>query len=92
MLEYKYLEVRTASGLHEDFLTIIQRPVPIGSRIVDLAAGAGAFSARLVDDGYDVMSNDIDDKNWQPTYIPKLTLDLDKPIESFLPAAEHSGR
>ena len=31
MLEYKDLEVRAASGLHEDCLTIIQRHVPKGS-------------------------------------------------------------
>lgn len=48
MLEYKDLEVRAASGLHEDCLTIIQRHVPKGAGMIDLAAGAGAFSARLV--------------------------------------------
>lgn len=91
MLEYKDLEVRAASGLHEDCLTIIQCHVPKGSGILDLAAGTGAFSARLVDAGYGVTSNDIDDKSWQPTHIPKLTLDLDKPLEPFLPAAGYEA-
>ena len=91
MLEYKDLEVRAAAGLHEDCLKIFQRFVPEGSEIIDLAAGAGAFSERLVDAGYSVTSNDIDDKSWQPTHIPKLTLDLDKPLEPFLPAAGYKA-
>jgi len=91
MLDYKDLEIRAASGLHEDCLSIVQRHVPKGSAIIDLAAGAGAFSERLVHAGYNVTSNDIDDKDWQPTHIPKLALDLDKPLEAFLPTAAYVG-
>lgn len=55
--------------------------------MIDLAAGAGAFSARIVDAGYSVTSNDIENKSCKLTHIPKQTLDLYKPLEPFLPAA-----
>lgn len=91
MPEYKNLEIRAAKGLHEDCITLIQRHVPKGSKMIDLAAGAGAFSERLVDVGYKVTSNDIDDKKWQPSHISKLTLDLDKPLEPYLVAPGYTG-
>lgn len=87
MLNYKELEIRAAEGLHDDCFELIERHTPPRASVIDLAAGAGAFSARLADAGFDVSANDIDTKPWQPTHIPRLSLDLDEPLESHLPAS-----
>lgn len=91
MAEYKGIEVRAAQGLHEDCFAIIERHFPKGSKILDLAAGAGAFSARLADAGYDVTANDIDDENWGAKDIPKLALDLNEPLDNCHLESAYAG-
>lgn len=77
MTSYKKIEIRAAAGLHEDCARSIAQYVTPGASVIDLAAGAGAFSARLKDMGYSVIANDIDDKNWAVPQVEKLTVDLD---------------
>jgi len=91
MLKYKDLEIRAAEGLHDDCLEMIKNNVVQGADVIDLAAGAGAFSERMVDAGYNVTANDIDEKKWLPTHISKLTLDLNHPLESALPAGKYNA-
>ena len=91
MLKYKDLEIRAAEGLHDDCLEMIKNNVVQGADVIDLAAGAGAFSERMVDAGYNVTANDIDKKKWLPTHISKLTLDLNHPLESALPAGKYNA-
>ncbi|MEQ8205086.1 MAG: hypothetical protein RIA65_02840, partial [Woeseia sp.] len=73
MREYKDLEVRAAQGLHEQCFGLFTKYVDKGATVIDLAAGAGAFSERLHEYGYSITSNDIDPKTWQPAHIPKLS-------------------
>jgi cyclopropane fatty-acyl-phospholipid synthase-like methyltransferase len=84
MLNYKGIEIRAAEGLHDDCLGIIKKHYPNSANIFEVAGGAGAFSARLTDAGYEVTANDIDNDNWRATDIPKLTMDLNNPLDSAL--------
>ena len=83
--EYKGLEIRAADGLHQDCFEMLRRVLPEGARVVDLAAGAGAFSQRLADTGYEVIANDIDDAPWRADGVPKIRLDLNENIDDDLP-------
>jgi cyclopropane fatty-acyl-phospholipid synthase-like methyltransferase len=82
MLEYKGIEIRAAEGVHEKCLEIIQKALPFQAKVLDIAAGAGAFSMRLNDAGYDVTANDIDVDGWAASNIPKYTVDLNKELDS----------
>jgi SAM-dependent methyltransferase len=77
---YKDIPIYAGPGLHEDCFEIINGNFKPGSRILDIAAGAGAFSARLKDAGYEVMANDIDEKIWKARNIYKTSYDLNKPL------------
>lgn len=53
--EYRGLKIRAASNLHLECFSIInQLGLGKGSKVLDLGAGEGAFSQRLLDNGYDV--------------------------------------
>jgi 2-polyprenyl-3-methyl-5-hydroxy-6-metoxy-1,4-benzoquinol methylase len=81
---YKNIPIRAAEGLHEACFDIVKRQYPDGARVLDIAAGAGAFSMRLRDAGYEVVGNDIDDENWPAADIPKLKIDLNEPLDYSL--------
>lgn len=84
MPNYKGIAIRAAEGLHEDCFEIIKRYIPESARVLDIAAGEGAFSARLVDAGYEVTANDIDIASWRASGINKLSVDLNKPLDTQL--------
>ncbi len=46
-------------GTHERILPIVTRHVPGRARVLDLGAGKGAFSARLLKAGYDIHACDL---------------------------------
>jgi SAM-dependent methyltransferase len=48
--------------------------------VLDVGAGAGAFSQRLVDQGYRVTALDVDPEKWVPKDIPFLQLNIDAGI------------
>lgn len=75
---YKGLLIHADTGVHEQANTLFQKYVPIGSNILDVGAGAGAFSRRLADSGYKVHALDIDPAKWTLDDIPfhKLNIDL----------------
>lgn len=91
MLNYKGIEIRAAEGVHDDCYEMIRRYYPAGASILEMAGGAGAFSARLSDAGYAVTANDIDHDNWQATGVKKLTMDLNKPLEMSLLAPPYDA-
>ncbi len=55
---YKGLEIHAKPGLHEHVAQILQRYVPGGSTVLDMAAGSGALALRLQDSGYRVQATD----------------------------------
>lgn len=91
MTDYKNIEIRAAEGLHEDCLALFAQYVPAGNNVIDLAAGAGAFAARLCDGGYNVTANDIDEENWAAPHVPKLAINLDGPLEGVLAPSAYLG-
>jgi 2-polyprenyl-3-methyl-5-hydroxy-6-metoxy-1,4-benzoquinol methylase len=84
MLSYKGIQLKAAEGLHDDCFKIINRNYAKGAKIFEVAAGAGAFSARLHDAGYAVTANDIDHDNWKAVEVTKLTMDLNNPLDMSL--------
>ena len=81
MPSYKNIPIRAAEGLHEACFDVVKRCCPENGRILDIAAGAGAFSMRLLDAGYEVAANDIDDKAWAVTGLSKYTIDLNHTLD-----------
>jgi SAM-dependent methyltransferase len=56
---YRGLPTHAAPGVHEFAMDVIGRRIPSGSRVADLGAGSGAFTARLRDARYEVIAVDI---------------------------------
>jgi SAM-dependent methyltransferase len=82
---YKGVLMHADEGLHEQAYDLFQRHVPAGASVIDVGAGAGAFSRRLADAGYHVTGLDVDESKWLPKDIPFRKLDLDKGVrEGFV--------
>lgn len=62
---YKGLHIHALPGLHEFTFSCVERYVPAGSTILDLAAGSGAMSMRLADAGYRVTATDYVVENFR---------------------------
>ena len=62
---YKGMLVKADLGLHDQIAEKIQREVPAGAKVLDLGAGEGALSARLVDLGYQVTAVDKDQDSFK---------------------------
>jgi 2-polyprenyl-3-methyl-5-hydroxy-6-metoxy-1,4-benzoquinol methylase len=89
MPDYKGIVIRADEGLHEECFTLIKQYVPEGGRVLDIAAGAGAFSARLFDAGFEVTANDIDIDAWSAGDMRKFSVDLNKPFDPQLFSPAH---
>jgi len=63
--EYRGLHIYAPPGTHEDIFERVARYIPKGSRIADIGAGAGAFSMRLLDAGYEVTAFDLAPENFK---------------------------
>src|SRR6266498_2713922 len=83
MLEYEGVPIRAASGLHETCFEIAQSALSPGGRVLDIAAGAGAFTKRLLDAGFEVVANDIDHDAWALNSVQKFSFDLNQSLDSI---------
>ncbi|MCL0096024.1 hypothetical protein M1N66_00240 [Thermodesulfovibrionales bacterium] len=81
--KYKDIPIYAAPGLHEECFAIISDVCQQGAKIFDIAAGAGAFAARLKDANYCVYANDIDSKSWKAKEIPKTSFDLNNSVKDL---------
>lgn len=81
---YKGLYIYAAEGLHEISLKIILSFLKPPAKVLDIATGSGAFAMRLKDAGFEVIANDINDEIYKAYDIPKLSIDLNKPLPTFL--------
>jgi SAM-dependent methyltransferase len=70
------------AGTHEAVLDLIARYLPRPARVVDLAAGQGAFSLELKRLGHSVTAVDLDGENWKAPEIPLALADLDAEFAS----------
>ena len=59
---------------HEVVFELIRNYLPYPGRVVDLAAGEGAFSIRLRELGHDVLAVDATRENWK---VPDIPLELE---------------
>ena len=75
-------------GTHEVVLDLVKKFIPSRAKIVDLAAGEGAFSLTLQRLGHDVTAVDFSGENWKATDIPLELRDLDSEFADSL-VAEH---
>ena len=63
-------------GLHEAVAEKIARHVSAGGRVLDIAAGAGAFTRRLLDMGMSPLANDADPSRWGVGEVDLMNVDL----------------
>lgn len=77
---YNGIQIHADIGVHEEAAALVKQYFPAGARVLDVGAGAGAFSQRLTDLGYSVTALDVDPAKWIPQDIPFLRLDIDKGI------------
>lgn len=74
---YKGLASYARAGLHEHVVSVVARHVPAPAAILDLAAGSGALSQRLLDKGYAVSASDYVADNFRLS-IPFRAADLNQ--------------
>lgn len=74
---YNGMLIHADTGVHDQAIALFRQYVPAGKRVLDIGAGAGAFSQRLVDSGYRVTALDIDAEKWLPRDIPFLQVNVD---------------
>ncbi|MBU2538855.1 MAG: class I SAM-dependent methyltransferase [Proteobacteria bacterium] len=88
---YKGLLMKADMGLHAQIADTIARVVPAGGKILDFGAGEGALSLRLIDIGYQVVSVDKEEFDFQCNGAKFTRVDFDSPEElnSFL--TSHAG-
>lgn len=77
---YKGMLIHADTGVHEQAAALFERYVSRGAHVLDVGAGAGAFSQRLADMGYAVTALDVDPEKWLPKEFPFLKLDIDAGI------------
>ena len=63
-------------GLHEAVARKIAQHISPASRVLDIAAGSGAFSRRLMDMGMSPIANDADGSRWGVPEIDLMNVDL----------------
>jgi SAM-dependent methyltransferase len=74
---YKGLAAYALAGLHEHVVSVVAQHVPPPAAILDLAAGSGALSQRLLDRGYSVSASDYVADNFRLS-IPFRAADLNQ--------------
>lgn len=72
--------------VHSQIIEEIEKlKIPSDATILDFGCGEGAFSQRLKDKGYNVISVDIDEKNFKAsTQFVKLDFNSDKEVSFFI--------
>lgn len=61
---YKSIPIHTAVGVHEFVANMLAEFLSAGSTVLELGAGSGALTSRLLDMGYNVTPVDLDNKSW----------------------------
>jgi 2-polyprenyl-3-methyl-5-hydroxy-6-metoxy-1,4-benzoquinol methylase len=63
---YKGILIRADEGLHQQAIDLLRKHVRTRSRVLDVGAGNGALSLRMLDEGYLVEAIDLDCRSFQP--------------------------
>ena len=77
---YKGILIHADSMLHRQAEQLLVRYVSRGASVIDIGAGAGAFSQRMLDLGYEVTALDIDSEKFMPSEIPFIEADINRGI------------
>ncbi len=83
--QYKGISVFASLETHETCWAVCQRVAPKSGRALDLGAGHGAFTRRLLDAGYKVTANDFDLKGWAVPEVVPMAVDLNTPFAEAFP-------
>lgn len=78
---YRDLPIHAEEGLHAQMLTVFEKHVPSGSRVLDVGAGSGAFCRRLQDYGYRPVGADIDAAAWAAEEVPFVQVDIERGLD-----------
>jgi 2-polyprenyl-3-methyl-5-hydroxy-6-metoxy-1,4-benzoquinol methylase len=62
---YRGIPIHAADGVHEAAAELITSRLARGKRILELGAGSGAMTQRLLDLGYEVTPVDLDGSSWK---------------------------
>lgn len=83
---YNNILIKADLGLHDQIFSIISKSLPKGSRVLDVGAGEGALSQRLVDHGYEVYSLDTDAKSFQcqEAHFTQIDFDSENDFENYI--------
>lgn len=75
-MSYKGILMKANPDLHAELAEYISGVIPLGSKVLDMGAGQGAFSMRLNDLGYQVLAVDQNATCFLPKDIPFVQLDF----------------
>ncbi|MBI4712409.1 MAG: class I SAM-dependent methyltransferase [Planctomycetes bacterium] len=73
---YKGILIHDREGLHGQVMELIKKYLPPPASVLDMGAGEGAFSLRLIDHGYNVDACDVDTKQFKTKNIAITFIDL----------------
>ena len=76
---YRGIPIHAAGGVHEAAAELITSKLAKGKRILELGAGSGAMTQRLLDLGYEVTPVDFDGSSWKCAGVEPLLIDLNCP-------------
>lgn len=77
---YKGILIHADSMLHGQAEQLLLRYVSRGGSVIDIGAGAGAFSQRMSDLGYEVTALNIDNEKFIPSEVPFIEADINRGI------------
>lgn len=76
--EYRGLKIHAVASLHEQCMALIEGlGLPPDAKVLDLGAGEGAFSQRLVDGGFQVCAAELEPGRFRPD-VPCVNVDLNQ--------------
>lgn len=83
---YKDILIKADLRLHEQIAENVKSKIPAGSLVLDFGAGEGALSERLADAGYNVISADINEKDFKSKKAKFYKLDFNDKnnLENFI--------